>query len=303
MSKLKQALEAGRFAVTAELAPPKGTDWKNTLEKAEILAPVVDAINVTDFQSACVKGTSLGLCIELLQMGIEPVLQMTGRDRNRIAVQGELITAGHFGVHNMLALTGDHPTVGDNKEAKPVYELDAVGLIETAQALTDGHDLGGSELAGAPEFFVGAAVSPAFKPEMLQVMRMKQKINAGAEFFQTQAVFDTQVMKSFRENTQDLNTFVLAGIIPLKSAGMARFMNKNVPGIDVPQTLIDRLDAEAKNGGDPAALGVEMAAELIKELKEQKLCDGVHIMAIGGEKNIPVILEKAGLVPKNGSFR
>ena len=295
VSQLQQTLENGGFAVTAEMAPPKGTDWTHILEVAEMLKGRVAAVNVTDFQSAAVKASSLGMCIELLKLGLQPVLQMTGRDRNRIAIQGEMLSAGHFGVHNLLALTGDHTTVGDNPEAKPVFELDSVGILQVAEVLMGGHDLAGNDLQGAPEFFLGASVTPVFDPVEVQLIRMRKKIKAGAKFFQTQAVYSVDVMRKFKEETKDMDAYVLAGIVPLKSAGMARFMTNNVPGIEVPQELIDRLNKAKEEGRSQADEGIKIAGEFIADLKKEGLCDGVHIMAIGAEENVPRILEAAGL--------
>ena len=295
VSQLQQTLENGGFAVTAEMAPPKGTDRTHILEVAEMLKGRVDAVNVTDFQSAAVKASSLGMCIELLKLGLQPVLQMTGRDRNRIAIQGEMLSAGHFGVHNLLALTGDHTTVGDNPEAKPVFELDSVGILQVAEVLMGGHDLAGNDLQGAPEFFLGASVTPVFDPVEVQLIRMRKKIKAGAKFFQTQAVYSVDVMRKFKEETKDMDAYVLAGIVPLKSAGMARFMTNNVPGIEVPQELIDRLNKAKEEGRSQADEGIKIAGEFIADLKKEGLCDGVHIMAIGAEENVPRILEAAGL--------
>ncbi|MGI5858284.1 MAG: methylenetetrahydrofolate reductase [Tepidanaerobacteraceae bacterium] len=291
MGFLQKALENGEFAVTAELAPPKGTDFSHALQCAELFSDRVHAINVTDFQSSSLKATSLAMCKALIDIGLEPVLQITGRDRNRIAIQGEMLSAGFFGVKNLLALTGDHPTVGDNPGAKPVYDLDSVGILQAATKLASGVDMGGNKLAGSPSFFLGASVTPEYDPMELQIVKMVKKIKAGAKFFQTQAVYDINTMEKFREMTKHLNTKILVGIIPLKSAGMAKFMNKNIPGINVPDNLIDRL----KNSSDPVKEGIKIAGELIVELKNKKLCDGVHIMAIGAEENIPFILDEAGL--------
>lgn len=295
-SKLEKTLNSGGFAVTAELAPPKGIDFTDALKKAEIIKDCVDAVNVTDGQSASVKASSLSLCIELIRMGIQPVLQMTGRDRNRIAIQSELLSAAHFGVENVLALTGDHPVVGDNKEAKPVYEMDAVGILQTAEVLMSGHDLGQNELTSAPDFFLGASVTPVYEPFELQLIRMRQKVEAGAKFFQTQAIFTVEQMRKFKEETKDVDAFVLAGIIPLKSRGMANFMNRSVPGIDVPEELLLRLDQAKLEGRSPSEEGIKIAGELIRDLKAEGLCDGVHIMAIGSEECVPVVLREAGIL-------
>lgn len=291
MSRLRKALESGEFAVTAELAPPKGTDFSHALQCAELFGDRVDAINVTDFQSSSLKATSLAMCKALIDMGFEPVLQITGRDRNRLAIQGEMLSAGFFGVKNLLALTGDHTTVGDNPGAKPVFDLDSVGILQAATMLANGVDMSGNKLEGSPSFYLGSTVTPEYDPIELQLVKMEKKIKAGAKFFQTQAVYDLSTMEKFKEMTRHLNTKILVGIIPLKSAGMARFMNKNIPGINVPEHLIDRL----KNCGDPVKEGIKIAGELIVELRDKNLCDGVHIMAIGAEENVPLILDEAGL--------
>ncbi len=290
-STLQKNLEAGKFAVTAELAPPKGTDFSHILETADLLVGRVQGINVTDFQSASVKASSLAMCIELQKKGLEPVFQITGRDRNRIAVQGELLSAGHFGIKNILCLTGDHTTIGDNPEAMPVFELDSIGLLQAATILTGGTDMSGNALSGTPEFYLGACVTPVFDPVEVQIIKMKNKIKCGARFFQTQGVYEIEVMRAFKEMTRDLCCYVLAGIIPLKSAGMALFMNNNVPGIRVPDVLIERMKA-AENKVEE---GNQIAGEFIRQLKAEGVCDGVHIMAVGAEENVPKILDIAGL--------
>lgn len=294
-SRLQTTLESGKFAVSAELAPPKGVDFTEELKKAELLRPVVDSINVTDGQSASLKASSLSLCIELERMGLDPVLQMTGRDRNRIAIQAELLSAAHFGIKNVLALTGDHPTTGDNKEAKPVFEMDAVGILQAASTLMRGHDLGHNELSSTPEFFLGASLTPVYDPLPLSVLRTRQKIQAGAKFFQTQAIFSADQLEAFLDASGGLDAYLMAGIIPLKSAGMANFMTRSIPGIDVPKELVDRLNQAREEGRSQAEEGIAICADLIRELKDKKLCQGVHIMAIGGEENIPEILRQAGL--------
>ena len=319
MSLLKDALEAGKFGITAEMAPPKGCDFTEQMEAAELLKGKVHGVNVTDMQSASLKATGLGLCIKLKQAGVEPILQMTGRDRNRMALMGDALSAAAFGIDTMLALTGDHPVVGDCRDSKPVYDLDSVGIL---QMLTDmensGRDCGGNPLAGntvdketgeitdksaTPTFYKGASVTPVYEPLFLQINKLRQKVEAGAKYIQTQGIFDIETYKRFLDavDKAGIKTHIMAGIIPLKAAGMAKYMNENVPGIDVSQHMIDRLAAAAAEGkekgvkGLPAKLGIEMAAEMIAEIKAQGLGDGVHIMAIGAEKNVPIILEKAGL--------
>ena len=307
MSMLKDVLEAGKFGITAEMAPPKGYDFTEQMEAAELLKGKVHGINVTDMQSACLKATGLGLCIKLKQAGCEPIIQMTGRDRNRMAIMGDALAAAAFGIDTMLALTGDHPVCagGDCKDAKPVYDLDSVGILKMLSKMEEtGCDCGGNEIAGgAPKFYKGASVTPLYDPMFLQINKLRQKVEAGAEYIQTQGIFDLEYFKRFMDEVDKagIKTHIMAGIIPLKAAGMAKFMNANVPGIDVPQHMIDRLAAAAAEGkekgikGLPAKVGMEMAAEMIAKIKDEKLCDGVHVMAIGAEKNVPKILDMAGL--------
>ena len=305
MSILKDALESGKFGVTAEMAPPKGYDFAEQMEAAEVLSGKVHAVNVTDMQSASLKASGIGLCIKLKQAGVEPILQITGRDRNRMAIMGDILSAASFGIDTMLALTGDHPVVGDCKDAKPVYDLDSVGILKMLTKMEQtGCDCGGNEIAGgAPQFYKGAAVTPVYEPMFLQINKLRQKVENGAMYVQTQGIFDLDQFKYFLEmvDKAGIKTHIMAGIIPLKSAGMANYMNQNVPGIAVPQDMIDRLSAAAAEGkekgikGLPTQLGIEMAAEMIAKIKDEKLCDGVHIMAIGAEKNVPVILENAGI--------
>ena len=293
MSKLQEALERGEFAVTAEMAPPKGTDLSHLLECAKMCVGRVHAANVTDFQSAVMRATSLATCKLLKDIGLEPVIQMTGRDRNRIAIEGEMLSAGVFGIPNLLALTGDHTSVGDLPQAKPVFDLDSVSILKTASTLNSGVDSVGLELQGKTDFYLGACVTPEYDPIDVQILKMKKKIAAGAKFFQTQAVYDIEHMRKFRELTKDLDCKILAGIVPLKSPGMAKFMTANVPGIFVPDDQIERLKAAGK--GNYVQEGIKMAGEFIKQLKEENLCDGVHIMAIGAEENVPKILDEVGL--------
>ena len=298
MSQLQKALENGQFAITAEMAPPKGYDFTEQLEVAQLLKGKVHGINVTDMQSACLKASSLGLCAQLKLAGLEPILQVTGRDRNRMAILGDILSAASFGIDTMLALTGDHPVVGDCKNAKPVYDLDSVGILKMLSEMeATGCDCGGNALASTPHFFKGAAVTPVYEPIVLQVNKLRQKVEAGARYIQTQGIFDTESLKRFLDavDKAGIDVPIMAGIIPLKSAGMAKFMNANVPGIAVPQDQIDALAAAKDAGQKPSELGIELAAELIARIKEENLCPGVHIMAIGAEKNVPVILEKAGI--------
>lgn len=305
MSLLEKALESGKFGVTAEMAPPKGPDFTEQMESAALLNGKVHGVNVTDMQSACLKASSLGLCIKLRQAGVEPILQMTGRDRNRMALMGDILSAAAFGIDTMLALTGDHPVVGDCVQSKPVYDLDSVGILHMLSDMeATGLDCGGNEIAGgAPRFYKGAVVTPVYDPLILQINKLRQKVDAGARYIQTQGIFDLESLKRFLDEMDraGIKTHIMAGVIPLKAAGMAKYMNENVPGIAVPQDMIDKLAAAGAEGkqkgvkGLPAKLGIEMAAEMIAKIKDGHLCDGVHIMAIGAERNVPAILEKAGV--------
>jgi methylenetetrahydrofolate reductase (NADPH) len=291
-SKLQEALQSGKFVVTAEAGPLKGTSTTELEEIAHALIGKVDALNVTDQQSSVMRLGSMATCHLLIDWGIEPVFQMTCRDRNRIALQSDLLSAHVLGITNCLALTGDLPSLGDHRDAKPVYDLDSVQLLWAIKSLNEGHDIAGNELKGNTNFFAGAVVNPGADTEAayeMQIMKMHKKIEAGAKFFQTQAVFDPATFEKFMKRVEQFKVPVLAGIIPLKSAGMARFMNKNVAGVFVPEPFIKKM-TEAEN---KVKTSIEIAANLIKELKG--ICQGVHIMAIGWEKRVPEILEVAGL--------
>ena len=288
----RQALESGKFLVTAEVGPGKGTDVGHLLKDAEIIKDCVDAVNVTDLQSSVMRLGSMAVCHMLIDIGIDPVFQVTCRDRNRLALQSDLLSASTLGVKNVLALTGDHPTMGDHPHAKPVFDLDSVSLLEVIGTLNSGYDMAGNELTGVPELFPGAVVNPGADNEAaldLQIRKMAKKIEAGAKFFQTQGVYDLDVFEKFMKRIEGFDTKVLGGIILLKSVGMARYMNKNVAGVFVPEPLIkDLKDAENK-----AEASMNITVRLIKGMKE--LCDGVHIMALGWESKIPQILDAAGL--------
>ncbi len=304
MSVLEQALENGVFGITAEMAPPKGYDFTEEMKVAECLKGIVHGVNVTDMQSASLKASSLGFCIALKQHGLEPIIQMTGRDRSRMAIMGDMLSAAAFGIDTMLALTGDHTTVGDCKASKPVFDLDSVGILKMLSKMeATGKDCGGNELTSTPHFYKGAAVTPVYEPIFLQINKLKKKVDAGAKYVQTQGIFTVEALETFMEQVAKANikVHVMAGIIPLKAAGMAKYMNANVPGIAVPDDQIEKLAAAAAEGkekgvkGLPMQAGIEMAANLCREIKERKLCDGIHLMTIGAEKNIPTILEKAGI--------
>jgi len=289
---LRALLDAKKFVVTAEVGPLKGTDTTEIEEIAELLRGRVDAANVTDQQSSVLRLGSLATSHLLRERGLEPVFQMTCRDRNRLALQSDLLSAHVLGIENILAITGDLPALGDHPEAKPVYDLDSVQLLWVIKRLNEGYDMMGNELSGKPNFFPGAVVNPGANTETaldLQLIKMEKKIALGAKFFQTQAIYDIDTFVKFMKRVEGFNIPILAGIIPLKSAGMARFMNKNVAGVFVPEELINKL-ATAE---DKARTGIGIAADLIKQLKD--ICHGVHIMAIGWEKRVPEILDAAGL--------
>ena len=304
MSILQEKLANGQFAITAEMAPPKGCDFTEQLEVAKLLKGKVDAVNVTDMQSACLKASSLGLCIKLQLSGIDAIVQMTGRDRNRMAIMGDVLSASAFGINTVLALTGDHPTVGDCKQAQPVYDLDSVGILKMLSEMeASGTDCGGNALSSTPKLFKGAVVTPVYDPLPLQISKLKKKVAAGAQFIQTQGIFDMESLKNFMQQVRaaGITVPIMAGIIPLKTAGMAKFMNANVPGIQVPDWMIERLEAAAAEGkekgikGLPMQAGIDMAAEFIAQIKAENVCEGVHIMAIGAEQNVPEILKRAGI--------
>lgn len=285
----REKLRSDKFVITSEIGPPKGTDLKEILDDAELIKERLDAINVTDLQSSVMRAGSLAVCHLLKDRGIEPIFQMTCRDRNRLALQSDLLSASILGIENILILTGDYPTLGDHPEARPVFDLGSVQLLDVVKGLQAGKDMKGNPLKGSPRFCVGAVVNPGADPLEPEIIKMEQKIASGAEFFQTQAVYDIELFKKFALEVRHLKVPILAGIVLLKSAGMARFMNKNVAGVFVPDELIKEMEA----ANDRAAVSVDIAARLIKELKP--LCRGVHIMPIGWGKKVPLVLDAAGL--------
>lgn len=285
-----ELVKQGKFVITAEVGPPKGTDIQEMLETAETMRDKVDAINATDQQSSAMRLGSLVTCCLLKQKNLEPVLQVTCRDRNRIALQSDLLSASVLGIENVLCLTGDHVSLGDHPQAKPVFDLDSVSLLFAAKELEQGRDLAGKELAGSPKFCLGAVVSPASDPVEPQIIKMGKKVKVGAQFIQTQAVYEPKKFEEFMKATEYLKVPVMVGIVLLKSAGMARFMNKNVAGVHVPDALIEEMD----QAEDREKKSVEIAARLIKEMKP--MCQGVHIMAIGWERKVPEVLDAAGLL-------
>lgn len=291
MRRLRDAFESGEYITTVEYNPPKGTDVTSLLDNAKSLLGKVHGVNITDNTAAILRAGSLSICRLLYEMGHDPVMQMTCRDRNRLAIQSDLLSAHILGIRNVLCLTGDYPTVGDHKEAKPVYDLDSIGIMQVIHALNQGRDMEGHKLQGATDLYIGAAVTPEMDPPGPMLAKFEAKVNAGTRFFQTQAFYDTTKFKGFMRAVRKFPVKVLAGILVLRSAKMAEFMNANIPGIAVPQPLIEELQA----AGEERALdvGVHIAVRMIKEVRDS--CDGVHIMAVKAVDRLPEILKKAEL--------
>jgi methylenetetrahydrofolate reductase (NADPH) len=292
-SPFKETLSSGKFVITSEVAPPKGTDLEKMYHHIELLKDKVDALNVTDHQSSVMRYPSLGGCLAIKERGGEAILQMTCRDRNRMALEADLLFACSRGIRNVLCLTGDAVPVGDHKEAKGVFDLDSVQLLKAIRQMAAGEDLGGNKLEGAVEFCAGAIVTPEANPIEPQLIKFEKKVEAGAEFFQTQAIYDLENFTRFMEYARKLKARVLAGIVLLSSARMARYMTENVPGIFVPPNLIEEMSQTPKEA--MLAKGIEIAGRTIAALKKNAICDGVHIMAIGREEVVPDILAAAGL--------
>ncbi len=293
-STFKEALESGKFMVTSEVAPPKGTNLEKMEHHVELLRDKVDAMNVTDHQSSVMRFPSLGGALLVKEMGGEPILQMTCRDRNRLALQADLLFAATRGIRNVLCLTGDSVVLGDHKEAKGVFDLDSSQLLAAIGTLEKGRDLGGNALDGVPVFCAGAIVTPEANPLEPQLIKFEKKIDAGARFIQTQAVYDLDRFKTFMDYARRFPIKIMAGVILLTSAPMARFMNKNVAGVQVPRALIDEMDSAPK--GRKVDKGIEIAGRMIRRIRDERMCDGVHIMAIGKEDRVPDIMEAAGLL-------
>ena len=289
----REALDSGKFVITSEVAPPKGTNLEEYIHHIDLLKDKCDALNVTDNQSSVMRFPSIGGSMLIKERGGEPILQMTCRDRNRLALQSELLLAYTRGIKNVLCLTGDAVVVGDHKEAKGVFDLDSSQLLSAVRQLESGKDLGGNDLDGAIEFCAGAIVTPEANPLEPQLIKFEKKIEAGAEFFQTQAIYELDNFAKFMEYARQFPVKILAGIVLLVSARMAKYMTENVPGIFVPQNLIDELASAPK--GEALNKGIEIAGRMIATLEKESICDGVHIMAIGKEDVVPNILAAAGL--------
>ncbi|MCL2389989.1 MAG: methylenetetrahydrofolate reductase [Endomicrobia bacterium] len=283
--KFKEKLKSDKFLITAELFPPKGTDVSSFLNRAASLKSL-DAVNVTDNQRASMRAGSLAMSRLLLETGIEPIMQLAARDKNRIALQSELLSANILGIENVLIISGDHPNAGEYAGTKTVYDLDTVQLIKTARLLETGVDLAGKKLQGAPKFCVGAVVNPSAHPDDLQALMFEKKVSAGAEFFQTQTIFDAAGFKVFFDKIKRLEVKVLPGVTLIKSVKFMQFLQK-LPGVNIPQKIQDRINSAA----DPLSEGIKICSETIKELRS--FADGVHIMAIGMEEYIPEIIRQS----------
>ena len=300
-SHLEKMLEQGEFAVTSECGPPRGADAEVIKKKGELLKGTVDAINVTDNQTSVVRMSSLSSCILLKQMGIDATLQMVTRDRNRIAIQSDILGAAALGINNILCLSGDHQKFGDHATAKNVYDMDSVHLIQTVKHMRDeGKFLGGDELKGVPRLFIGAAANPFADPFESRVVRLAKKVAAGVQFIQTQCIFNLERFGKWMELVRDRElhekVYILGGVTPMKSVGMANYMKKMVPGMDVPDELIARIKGVEKD--KRAEEGVKIAIETIQQLKEMEGVHGVHIMAIEWEEMVPRIAQDSGLLPR-----
>ena len=299
-SNLEKILDDGQFAVTAELGPPKGADAGVVREKAKLLKGVAEAINITDCQTAIVRMSSIAAGIIAMQEGIEPVIQMTCRDRNRIGIQSDLLGAWALGARNLLCLTGDHQKFGNHPESKNVFDLDSMQLLDMVRNLKDAKQFQcGEEVDGEePRFFIGAAENPFADPFEYRALRLAKKVEAGAQFIQTQIVYNMDRFAKWMEMVRELGlhkkVYILPGVTPLKSAGMARYMQKNVPGLDVPDEYIERL----KDADDQQDEGINIAVDIINQVREIEGVAGVHIMAIEWESAVPTITERAGLLPR-----
>ncbi len=291
--RITELFDNGEFVVTAEVGPPKGCHIEHLVDEAKEYLSDISAVNVTDNQSSVMRLGSLATCVKLQQAGLTPIYQLTCRDRNRIALQSDLLSAAALGIDNVLCLTGDHTKLGDHPGAKPVFDLDSVSLLHTVCQLEKGLDLAGNALVGEPpKFAKGAVVSPCSESVDAQLAKMERKVMAGAEYFQTQAVYEPEKFIAFMEKAKQFGKPVQLGIVIPKSAAMAKFMNKNVAGIHIPDEMIEELAAD-KERAKAGITGVEIAARLIKECKPY--CQGVHIMALGWEAKVPEILKLAGL--------
>jgi len=300
-SRLEKVLERGEFAVTSECGPPRGADAEVIRKKGQLIKAAVDAINITDNQTSVVRMSSFASCIILKQLGVDPVLQMVTRDRNRIAIQSDILGAAALGINNILCLSGDHQKFGDHPGAKNVYDMDSIQLIQTVKRMRDeGKFLGGEEVKGVPRMFIGASENPFADPFEFRVVRLAKKVAAGAQFIQTQCIFNLNRFRTWMEQVRDRGlhekVHIMGGVTPMKSIGMANYMKKEVPGMDVPDELIARIKGVDKE--KRAEEGIKICVETIQQLREIEGVHGVHIMAIEWEEMVPRIVEEAGLLPR-----
>ena len=290
MQTFSESLKSGKFVVTTELNPPKGTDLRRLFREADALSGMVDAFNLTDSPGANMSMAPIAAAHLMRDRNIEPILQVTGRDRNRIAIEGEILAAAALGVTNVLCMSGDPPGRGDHPDAVGVFDLRAETLLEAVSAMNSGTDMYGNDLRGTPSILAGAVANPGADDLDVELARMEEKVRMGASFFQTQAVYDAATFQTFMETARGFGVPVLAGMIVLKSARMARFLDANLPGVSVPDSIIEEMDS----ADVPAETSIEITSRLIRDVRD--MCDGTHIMAIGWESRIPEILEGSGLV-------
>ena len=300
-SNLEKLFEKGEFVVTGELGPPKGTDVEVVKQKAGMLKGNVDAVNITDNQTAIVRMSSIATSKILVDEGLEPTMQMVARDRNRLAMMSDLFGAVALNIRNMLCLSGDHQTFGNHPEAKNVFDIDSIQMIHMVKSMRDENKvICGDDIEGEFKMFIGAASNPFADPFQYRVHRLAKKVEAGVDFIQTQCIYDMKRFKEFMKQVVDMGLHekckVLAGVTPLKSVGMARYMAANVSGIIIPDEMIERLKGAGK--GNVAAEGITMLCEQVQELKEMEGIAGIHLMAIEWEHKVPEIMELAGLLPR-----
>ncbi|MFA4915776.1 MAG: methylenetetrahydrofolate reductase [Syntrophales bacterium] len=300
-SNIERILESGGFVVTSECGPPRGADADVVRKKGNLLKGAVDAVNVTDNQTSVVRMSSLSACIILKEMGFDPILQMVCRDRNRIALQSDLLGAAALGINNLLCLSGDHQKFGDHPTAKNVFDIDSIQLIQTVKTMRDeGKFLGGDEIKGVPNIFIGAAANPFADPFEIRAIRLGKKVKAGCQFIQTQCIYNLERFERWMEMVRDRGLHekcaILAGVTPFKSVGMAKYMKKSVPGMDVPDEMIERMKGVPKE--KQAEEGIKICVESIQRLKEVPGVRGIHIMAIEWEEKVPEIAKAAGLLPR-----
>ncbi len=297
-SNLERVLKSGEFAVTAELGPPKSASAEIVKEKARMLEGYCEAANITDCQTAIVRLSSIAAGVLAQNEGLEPVIQMTCRDRNRIGIQADLLGASALGARNLLCLTGDHQSFGNHPKSKNVFDMDSISLLKMVKGMCEGRFECGEEMKEAPTFFIGAAENPFADPFEFRAPRLAMKAEAGAEFIQTQIIYNIDKFKEWMRQVRELGahekTYILAGVAPLKSAGMAKYMKKNVPGMDVPDEYIERM----ANAADPKAEGIQICVEVLEEVRAVEGVSGAHVMAIEWEEAVPEIMEKAGLLPR-----